>query len=409
MKLAELKERLLSIELDNVARQILLYEECQAFFNQLDLTSINPDTLLSVEQQELLEFLLEKLQPRLAAPEEKIYKYLLEHLTPKLFLSQEDFDKFKNFFYTESSRGKAVDEEYYQSPYNLTSIGRLKVYAELTRIASIYQQKFARIYNEDTGSYEELLSEEIARALYLYMTNFFTKINGPLRCGGVCDCTISHFIDSINRGIERLSRVPAFQLNPDEHQLTRYIHLPEQVLQRVIRDTQSMNCFLDRAFLSTSFNKGGALSFSIDANVIIIIRSNGDCRGAKVSALSPFPSEGECLYPPGTKFECRTITSEDFNGDRKWIIHVSALSFSRATGVLMKVTEAAKKLHKPVAERRRYSSGSVFIAPSLAPGDISTHRRYTMPALLLRASAEESTTGDVERFSLPLIDKKYLK
>lgn len=250
----------------------------------------------------------------------KLLDYLRDNLTPRHFLTDKKFTAHKDIFFKpnpcpESDSEKEINSDFYQNPDNLTDAGKLRVNIELKRLENVYRKAYEYVH----GTNEKKLDHDVFLALYLYTTNLgYTKINSKLRFGHHKGCEKVNFgehhncetiVELINRGIARLSKLPNHQLKPDEHLLVRFLKLPLDLLRKIVSGVEAANVYLDKAFLSTSFNSHGAEAFKEDSNLEIRIKSNGSTVGCKLDVevegikynLSPFPDEGEYLLPPGTK------------------------------------------------------------------------------------------------------------
>lgn len=335
----------------------LLYRLAKYYIDHLEYPEIpkTPEPGIASSRKQLDDLKI-KFQPDSAYLKSELYTYLIENLTPKHFLSDSLFDRQRKKFYT-CEHGTAEckhEEDYYNDPKNLSEVGRVRVWLELKRLEIAYLKKYYAVfvvYEKDSELKKEketLLTPDIFLALYLYTTNLgYKKINSQLRFGHSNGC--EDWICKINRGIERLSSFPEFQLDPKQHKLIRYMNLPDEVLRDIVQNTMSMNKFLDRAFLSTSFKQDGAGEFALSANFELIIKTNGSCHGAKIDGISPFPGEGEYLFCPGTKFECHPDRAIVFDHTKnKYQIYVCAVSLGSVAQTVITVQKAIKLFRKPL-------------------------------------------------------------
>lgn len=350
--------------------------------------------------EEIIELFLQLFTHESISIQGHIFEHLVEQMTPQAFLSDFTFERTKHFFY----RNTPDDESYYKNPENLTRLGLLRKYTELKNSDNIYFElinEYHEFIKKDYQTKKDLyklqlrkvsklaqrdqveedsdmqhaennyklalnayrkknfISFDVFLAIRRYSTNFYRIINGELRFNQQNNCL--KYIELINEGLIRLCTIPLYQLKESEHQLTRYINLPSDILNNLIDDIHKQTTenavaiFKDKALLSTSYNNGGAAEFAKNANLVVHIFTNGDnMLGIKLRKISVFPNEGEFLYLPGVEFRVKKI---EYKQELKcWHIDIQATTMQYEIHRTLNVMRCFKLWRKKTAECKAKAS-----------------------------------------------------
>jgi hypothetical protein len=277
-----------------------------------------------------------------------LYEYLKIHLTPQHFLTDKKFDEQKDILYSCTSHTQTCSHtpDFYENPDNLSLLGRLRVLIELKRIEAVYLHEFSIITNRLTGKEEQFLQVNQYLAIYLYTTNLgYKKINQLLRQNVATkpcvveshhsetsfkfgDFSCTEIITFINNGLNRLNAFPKYRLDLEQHKLIRFMSLSEELMRNIVISAIQMNAYLDKAFLSTSFNSEGAAGFAVDHNFKLIIATYGhNIRGAKINRISALSEEDEFLLTPGVVLHCHSDHPITYDERTKvCTVHVCAIN-----------------------------------------------------------------------------------
>lgn len=443
----------------------------EQLFNALKIELTQKAYQLSTD--DVIELLLQLLSPDSMSIHGHIFGHLVDEMTPQSFLSDFTLSRTKKFFY----HNTPDDEEYYKNPAHLTRLGLLRKFTELKNSDNIYHDllneylEFIKIDYEskqaiytlklnellaikhqiktaediktirkieqelllaeanyklalETSNKKEFISIDGFLAIRRYSTNFYCKINGELRFNQQNNC--SKYIELINKGLIRLCTIPLYQLNYNEHQLTRHLKLPPDALEGLIKDLNKQKIesnvaiFKDKALLSTSYNDGGAEEFAKDANLTVHIFTNGDTMlGIKLRKISVFPNENEFLYLPGVDFHVKS--TKYIEESKCWHIDVQATNiedeFRRTLNVirfgkfwLKKTVEAKNKqieASRPKSPEEQQETAEK-IAKTLQKAQDRACNPPSFAAVLTEAQRSPTHSDSISSVDTPLYDERII-
>ena len=178
------------------------------------------------------------------------------------------------------------------------------------------------LLNEAIWINKRLTNEEIS-SIQKYTKGFDKIINDNLRFGKAFQRGVNN--ESVNNLSKILIDAPKYT-----GEVYRGIHFPDMNkidFENLKQDFKVGNIFIDKGFMSTSYNKKVAASFtnpdlSDNTRVLFQIQSK---KGVIIDKLSKFEDEKEVLFNRGSKFEVISKTSKEKNNVRNLIITMKEL------------------------------------------------------------------------------------
>lgn len=159
---------------------------------------------------------------------------------------------------------------------------------------------------------EKKLDMRELAAVNVYTSNFYTKINHPLRTKD--PVALKKFEAIIKVAASGLNKIPAISCRAK-----RGTNLPLDVIETITPSKK----FVESAFMSTTV--GTPFSGSVEFTV-----TSDNCKD--VSWLSQYPNEREVLFPPGSEFVVTKKTACP-DGDRQYCIELKHVPSSRQATV----------------------------------------------------------------------------